>query len=65
MFFGRIGQRSLAKKVRDEAFLQALKNIDTLVVQHGRMSMDASELEGKVRESRKQANASLRQQPEG
>lgn len=62
MFFGRIGHRSDTKKSQDEAFLQALKNIESLVVQDGRMSMDASELEEKVRASRKEANNAMHQQ---
>lgn len=55
MFFNRIGQRSTAKKAEDDAFMQALKSIESLVVKDGRMSMDASELEEKVRASRKEA----------
>ncbi|MFC5694847.1 hypothetical protein ACFPU0_04650 [Pseudomonas sp. GCM10022186] len=55
MFFNRIGQKSSSEKAKDEAFMQAIKNIETLVVTDGRMSMDASELEDKVRASREEA----------
>jgi hypothetical protein len=55
MFFNRIGHRSDAKKAEDDAFMQAIKNIDTLVVRDGRMSMDATEIEDLVRASRDEA----------
>ncbi|RVD77896.1 hypothetical protein [Pseudomonas koreensis] len=55
MFFNRIGHRSDAKKAEDDAFMQAIKQIDTLVVRDGRMSMDAKELEDLVRDSRNKA----------
>ncbi|WP_116817471.1 hypothetical protein [Pseudomonas syringae] len=55
MFFNRIGHRSDAKKAEDDAFMQAIKQIDTLVVRDGRMSMDAKELEDLVRDSRDKA----------
>ncbi|WP_032606478.1 hypothetical protein [Pseudomonas syringae] len=53
--FNRIGHRSDTKKAEDQAFMQAIKNIDTLVVRGGRMSMDAKEIEGLVRSSRDKA----------
>ncbi|MNU01279.1 hypothetical protein D3C72_2446290 [compost metagenome] len=55
MFFNRIGHRSDAKKAEDDAFMQAIKQIDTLVVRDGRMSMDATEIEDLVRASREKA----------
>lgn len=55
MFFNRIGHRSDTKKAEDEAFMQAIKSIDTLVVRDGRMSMDAKEIESLVRSSREKA----------
>jgi hypothetical protein len=55
MFFNRIGHRSNAKKAEDEAFMKALKNIDTLEVRDGRMSMNATEIEDLVRASRDKA----------
>lgn len=55
MFFNRIGHRSDAKKAEDDAFMQAIKQIDTLVVRDGRMSMDATEIEDLVRASRDKA----------
>ncbi|OPK07332.1 hypothetical protein [Pseudomonas sp. VI4.1] len=55
MFFNRIGHRSDAKKAEDDAFMQAIKNIDTLVVRDGRMSMDTTEIEDLVRASRDEA----------
>ena len=55
MFFNRIGHRSDAKKAEDDAFMQAIKQIDILVVRDGRMSMDAKELEDLVRDSRDKA----------
>ncbi|MFV2947665.1 MULTISPECIES: hypothetical protein [Pseudomonas] len=55
MFFNRIGHRSDAKKAEDEAFMKAIKNIDTLVVRDGRMSMDVKEIEDLVRSSREKA----------
>lgn len=48
-------RRSAAKKAEDDAFMQAIKRIDTLVVRDGRMSMDAKELEALVRDSRDKA----------
>ena len=55
MFFNRIGHRSDAKKAEDDAFMQAIKNIDTVVVRDGRMSMDTTEIEDLVRASRDEA----------
>lgn len=55
MFFNRIGHRSDAKKAEDDAFMQAIKEIDTLVVREGRMSMDTKEIESLVRSSREEA----------
>ncbi len=55
MFFNLIGKKSDAEKAKDGAFIQAIKGIESLVVKDGRMSMDVSDLEAKVRESRKQA----------
>lgn len=55
MIFSRIGNKSSAEKAKDEAFMKAIKNIETLMVKDGRMSMDTSELEEKVRASRKEA----------
>jgi len=55
MFFNRIGHRSSAKKAEDEAFMKAVKNIGSLVVRDGRMSMDVKEIEDLVRSSREKA----------
>lgn len=54
MLFDLIG-KSAAEKAKDKEFLDALKQINTLVVKDGRMSMDFSDLEDKVRTSRQQA----------
>ncbi|AHG38945.1 hypothetical protein N018_01235 [Pseudomonas syringae CC1557] len=64
MFFNRIGYRSDTKKAEDEAFMQAIKSIDSLVVRGGRMSMDAKEIEGLVRSSRDKAKKLVTSQAE-
>jgi len=60
MFLNLLGRKSHVEKAKDEAFMRAIKNVSTLMVKDGCMSMDASELEEKVRASRKAAKTLIR-----
>ncbi|RRV45796.1 hypothetical protein [Pseudomonas sp. p106] len=50
MFRSRIGNRSESQKKDDEAFMAALREIDTLEAKDGHVSMDSSDLEQQLKE---------------
>ncbi|APU32387.1 hypothetical protein UYA_22630 [Ectopseudomonas alcaliphila JAB1] len=60
MFLNRLGRKSHTEKAKDDAFMRAIKSVTTLMVKDGCMSMDASELEDRVRASRKAAKTLIK-----
>jgi hypothetical protein len=52
MFRSTIGPRSERQMREDDEFMQALRNIPTLQVRGGRISMDISDLEEQVKAAR-------------
>jgi len=62
MFRSTIGPRTERQKREDAEFMQALKEIPTLQVRDGRMSMDVSDLKDKVKASREVGKRLIDQQ---